>query len=267
MTPCGHNFCSECISECLNRKHQCPVCNSSVTKQQLIKNKHVDRIVVILQREKEKASKAYFDRLIQVPKLHDSQNIKNSSPSKESSLNNKNVKFSPIEELFHRYMKKSLLSYEEYYEVFFFASECIFNFVFYIANQLKMNVFLTENETKVWKNTREFEKRIHQENDGYKGKIWIKSKEKSREWRFFFSLSNMFILYSMTFFHFIFVSFLEKYKKRMDQKISELKKEFEEKFEQLTKSFEESVQLLASSYEAFESFLNSFFFIHSISEK
>jgi hypothetical protein len=126
MTPCGHDFCSECISECLNRKHQCPVCNASVTRQQLIKNKHIDRIIVLLQREKEKASKAYFDRLIQMPKLHDSQNLTNSSSSKELSLNNnKNVKFTPIEEVFHRYMKKSLLSYEEYYEVFFLEREGI----------------------------------------------------------------------------------------------------------------------------------------------
>lgn len=27
ITPCGHNFCKNCIYECLNRKHQCPCCN------------------------------------------------------------------------------------------------------------------------------------------------------------------------------------------------------------------------------------------------
>jgi hypothetical protein len=116
MTTCGHNFCSECIKECINRKPQCPVCNAALTKQQLIKNKHIDRLILILQQEKEKASKAYFERLIQsTPKLDDNQNHAKSQPE-DNLLNNKNVKLSPIEELFHRHMKKSLLSYEEYYQ-------------------------------------------------------------------------------------------------------------------------------------------------------
>jgi hypothetical protein len=44
MTPCGHDFCKTCILECLNRKHQCPLCNHAAVKENLIKNHHLDKI-------------------------------------------------------------------------------------------------------------------------------------------------------------------------------------------------------------------------------
>jgi hypothetical protein len=78
----------------------------------LIKNKHVDRLISILEQEKEKASKAYFERLIQTPKLGNGQP---NSPSNNPSHGN-SIRLSPIEELFHRHMKKSLIAYEEYYQ-------------------------------------------------------------------------------------------------------------------------------------------------------
>mmetsp|Transcript_56390 Transcript_56390/g.138553 ORF Transcript_56390/g.138553 Transcript_56390/m.138553 type:complete len:159 (-) Transcript_56390:217-693(-) len=64
MTQCGHVFCSDCISECLSRKKQCPNCNQPQTKEKLVKNHHADRVVALLQREKELAAKKYFERLI-----------------------------------------------------------------------------------------------------------------------------------------------------------------------------------------------------------
>jgi hypothetical protein len=39
--------------------------------------------------------------------------------------------------VFHRYMKKSLLSYEEYYEVFFLEREGIWKFIRYITTLWK----------------------------------------------------------------------------------------------------------------------------------
>lgn len=44
-TTCGHSFCSECIKECLNRKHQCPCCNHPTTVKELFRNLHADRLV------------------------------------------------------------------------------------------------------------------------------------------------------------------------------------------------------------------------------
>jgi len=106
MTSCGHNFCKPCIEECLNRKHTCPVCNTSTTVQRLAENKHFDRLTAIINDEKEKASKEYFEGLIA------------GKGNNSASNSNANVvqKLSPIEEIFHKHMKKSLFNYEEYYQ-------------------------------------------------------------------------------------------------------------------------------------------------------
>lgn len=64
-------------------------------------------LVAIISEEKDKASKEYFENLI---------SGKN-NPSKSSNTNQAPQKLSPIEEIFHTYMKKSLLNYEEYYQV------------------------------------------------------------------------------------------------------------------------------------------------------
>jgi len=60
ITTCGHNFCKHCIEECLNRKHQCPFCSSPVTKEQLVPNKHFDRLCSIIQEEKDKIFQNLF---------------------------------------------------------------------------------------------------------------------------------------------------------------------------------------------------------------
>jgi len=107
MTPCGHNFCKDCIEESLNRKHQCPCCNGPTTMNDIIENKLLDRLLSIVEREKEKSSKEYFDRLVNV----NHQPVSNGGD--EMVIENT---LSPIEELFHKYMKKSLIGYQDYYK-------------------------------------------------------------------------------------------------------------------------------------------------------
>lgn len=115
-TPCGHNFCAKCILECLNRKHACPYCNKVIEKTQLIKNHHYDKLVSILNEEKEKASKAYFERLINQKHTVDTPiPAPKPSPAKSPVNNHKSENLSPIEAVFHRHLTKSLLSFEEYY--------------------------------------------------------------------------------------------------------------------------------------------------------
>eukprot|EP01120_Amphizonella_sp_Union-15-10_P004310 TRINITY_DN1493_c0_g1_i4.p1 TRINITY_DN1493_c0_g1~~TRINITY_DN1493_c0_g1_i4.p1 ORF type:complete len:404 (+),score=63.82 TRINITY_DN1493_c0_g1_i4:75-1286(+) len=112
MTPCGHLFCSECIKECLNRKHQCPCCNHPTQQKDLIRNLHGDRIISILEKEKEKASKQYFENLIK-----NNHNTGHSSGNSNNNNSNKiDTNLSPIETLFHKHMKKSLSSYEDYFQ-------------------------------------------------------------------------------------------------------------------------------------------------------
>ena len=43
VTPCGHLFCHECITEWLKTSERCPICNSALQKTQLIKLKAVTK--------------------------------------------------------------------------------------------------------------------------------------------------------------------------------------------------------------------------------
>jgi len=115
MTLCGHLFCNDCIKECLNRKHTCPCCNHPTTADQLIRNLHADRIINILEREKETQSKLYFESLINKTNNNSSTNNNNNNGT-NNNVSNDNNKLSPIEGLFHKHMKRSLASYEEYYQ-------------------------------------------------------------------------------------------------------------------------------------------------------
>jgi len=60
----------------------------------------------IVVEEKDKASKEYFDALIS----GNNKKVSNEQPTSYSK------ELSPIEQIFHSHMKKSLLSYEEYYQ-------------------------------------------------------------------------------------------------------------------------------------------------------
>ncbi|GAM28870.1 hypothetical protein SAMD00019534_120460 [Acytostelium subglobosum LB1] len=102
MTPCGHNFCDKCVRECINRNHKCPLCNAQATMDKLIKNHHLDKLIEIICHEKEEASKRYFNDLI------NNADIKNSQRQQQEQH-----KVNPIQELFSKYLRTSLLQYEE----------------------------------------------------------------------------------------------------------------------------------------------------------
>lgn len=67
-------------------------------------------MAAIVNAEKEKASKAYFEALISKAE---------SAPSSHAPATGmpSNEKLSPIEEIFHNHMKRSLAAYQEYYQV------------------------------------------------------------------------------------------------------------------------------------------------------
>lgn len=44
-TPCGHNFCSECVAECVDRHRKCPLCQAPVAAEQLARNRQMDALV------------------------------------------------------------------------------------------------------------------------------------------------------------------------------------------------------------------------------
>jgi len=119
VTPCGHNFCKDCIEESLNRKHQCPCCNGPCTINNVIENKLLDRLFSIVEREKEKASKEYFDRLVNSGVNGFNENHTNDGMETVDLSHS----LSPIEALFHKHMKKSLISYQDYYKTLEMSKE------------------------------------------------------------------------------------------------------------------------------------------------
>lgn len=115
MTPCGHNFCSKCIFECINRKHACPCCNHATVKESLVKNHHFDRLLTLVTLHKEESSKKYFESIINA-KVQPQDNNTNNNNGNNNNANNQLRQLSPIETLFHKHMKRSLVSFEEYYK-------------------------------------------------------------------------------------------------------------------------------------------------------
>eukprot|EP01091_Cochliopodium_minus_P020243 TRINITY_DN8785_c0_g1_i1.p1 TRINITY_DN8785_c0_g1~~TRINITY_DN8785_c0_g1_i1.p1 ORF type:complete len:408 (-),score=91.95 TRINITY_DN8785_c0_g1_i1:80-1207(-) len=109
ITICGHNFCPKCIEDALNLKKSCPCCNKQITIKEVFKNHHLNSIISLLKKEKEIESKKQFSNLL------------NKSNNKIPTLSfnnqkNEDMKFSPIETIFHNHMKKSLSQYEIYYQ-------------------------------------------------------------------------------------------------------------------------------------------------------
>lgn len=100
ITPCGHNFCRACIAECLNRKHQCPLCNKECLIGQCHPNLHFDNILKTIMMEKDSASKKYFEALFKksgdhpTPQQH--QQVENDSGGGAKAP------FSPVESLFQK---------------------------------------------------------------------------------------------------------------------------------------------------------------------
>uniref|UniRef100_A0A6B2L7T0 RING-type domain-containing protein n=1 Tax=Arcella intermedia TaxID=1963864 RepID=A0A6B2L7T0_9EUKA len=102
MTPCSHNFCKNCLAECLNRKKCCPFCNAATLPQQMQPNKQFQKVIAIVMEDKDKASKEYFSNL-----------ISGKEPPKHPSAS---LERSPIEQVFQSELQKSLAEYEEYYQ-------------------------------------------------------------------------------------------------------------------------------------------------------
>lgn len=109
MTPCGHVFCSACISECINRQPKCPSCNHEVQANQLVKNKHADRLTALVTKQKEVASKLYFEKLLAGGLSQSSSNL---SASQTEILTAR--KLSPIEAMFHEHMRGCLQVFDNF---------------------------------------------------------------------------------------------------------------------------------------------------------
>lgn len=80
----------------------------------MVKNHQIDKLLEIVTKEKEEASKNYFTNLLRRSK----ETPSGGGASGASDGAAKPAKtLSPIEALFHQHMKRSLGAYEEYYQV------------------------------------------------------------------------------------------------------------------------------------------------------
>eukprot|EP00013_Stygamoeba_regulata_P021916 CAMPEP_0177657052 /NCGR_PEP_ID=MMETSP0447-20121125/15958_1 /TAXON_ID=0 /ORGANISM="Stygamoeba regulata, Strain BSH-02190019" /LENGTH=396 /DNA_ID=CAMNT_0019161339 /DNA_START=78 /DNA_END=1265 /DNA_ORIENTATION=- len=119
MTPCGHNFCEECLDECLNRKKKCPCCNAKCTREQCVRNHHFNKVASILEKERDIASKRYFERLLggggTAPPTGSSPVSTADQPTLAPfTLRDSQDGLSPIEECFRRHLTKTVLHYQRY---------------------------------------------------------------------------------------------------------------------------------------------------------
>jgi hypothetical protein len=93
----------------VNRSAKCPSCNHETSADQLTKNKHADRLGQIVQKQKDVASKLYFERLIAGA---GAGGVENLTASQTEILVAR--KLSPVEQLFQEHMTKSLQVYERF---------------------------------------------------------------------------------------------------------------------------------------------------------
>lgn len=102
VTTCGHRFCEECIRECVNRRHQCPICNSRITSKDLIKDHQIDALIMHIQTERQKAEQLNFDRVI--------EEATNKAFSGQGKL------LSAVESVLHKHLRESLSLHEQYHQ-------------------------------------------------------------------------------------------------------------------------------------------------------
>ncbi|KAN0011688.1 hypothetical protein ACTFIU_007254 [Dictyostelium citrinum] len=124
---CGHNFCHKCVSECINRNHKCPLCNKAALKENIYRNHQFEKIIKIIRIEKEKSKTIYYDNLIAgasngkittttTSNTNKNNNDNNNNNDKLLNVNEDNSNSSPVEQLFKKYLKSSLISFESHYQ-------------------------------------------------------------------------------------------------------------------------------------------------------
>ncbi|XP_065912286.1 uncharacterized protein [Dysidea avara] len=102
MTTCGHRFCEECIRECVNRRHQCPICNTRITSSHLIKDHQTDTFIAFLQTERRKAEQLNFERVIE--------------EATNNAFSGQNKLISAVEAVLHKHLRESLTVHEQYHQ-------------------------------------------------------------------------------------------------------------------------------------------------------
>ena len=101
LTPCGHRYCSRCITEWTGRNHTCPCCNSRLNCEQFYCDIQFDNLVDAVLKERDDSEEQIFSNLI------GNQDTKSTTPHSDSNL---------FQSILKKQMKVSLLSHQRYFE-------------------------------------------------------------------------------------------------------------------------------------------------------
>ncbi|KAH9524820.1 hypothetical protein Btru_027954 [Bulinus truncatus] len=96
LTPCGHHYCTRCITEWVGQKHTCPCCNSSLTTAQFYYNVQLDSLIEEVLKLRDKAEEDVFEKMF--------------------NTGVEDVSKSPLEQILKKHLKSSLLYHQRYLE-------------------------------------------------------------------------------------------------------------------------------------------------------
>ncbi|XP_005097450.1 uncharacterized protein LOC101855943 isoform X2 [Aplysia californica] len=101
LTPCGHRYCTRCITEWVSRNHTCPCCNSSLNSGQFYFDVQFDGLVDVVLSERDKAEEEYYTKIF------------GNGPADQPTFGRKSSAF---EDILKKHMKESMLSHQRYFE-------------------------------------------------------------------------------------------------------------------------------------------------------
>jgi len=109
ITPCGHTYCRQCITECLNLKHSCPTCSQPVTVDQLVRNHAVDGAVDLLYSQAAGADNALAGSLISGTGFGAAVGAEGAGSGGGGGFG-----LSPVEAMFSEHMKTVLVGFKQH---------------------------------------------------------------------------------------------------------------------------------------------------------
>ena len=94
IAKCGHTFCKGCIEEVVSRQHSCPVCKKDLQAVDLSRNFQLEDLIKALLAAQEREKTKFFEKIVE----------KVEEPMK-------GIEFGPIQSVFQKNLKQSLLAY------------------------------------------------------------------------------------------------------------------------------------------------------------
>lgn len=105
LTLCGHRYCRHCIYEWVGRSHECPVCRSQLSQDDIFTDKQFDELMETIIKEKKKEEVEYFKLAAEKA----SEAAVGGSKTTEQFI-------SPLEAVLRKHLKQTLQVHEVYHQ-------------------------------------------------------------------------------------------------------------------------------------------------------